>query len=100
MITEASIEKILDQMERSDFESELKTFKSNFPILFSYLANDQLQALSEEEYKMMLFCAMVIAKSFEMAGPISENRVRDLLENKDSSNWNLLKNSKPVGFNE
>jgi hypothetical protein len=100
MITEALIEKVLDQLEQSDFEAEFNTFKSNFPIVFSYLANDQLQALTEEEYQIMLFNAMVIARSFELSGTLKSDRNPELLEHKESANWNLLKNSKPVGFNE
>ena len=100
MITEVLIEKVMNQLEHADFERELQDLKAHFPIVYSYLANDQLQSLSEEEYQIMLFSALVIIKSFELSGTLRNERDSELLENKESSNWNLLRNSKPTGFSE
>ena len=100
MITEALIEKVMNQLGKADFESEIDLFKADFPVVYSYLTNDQLSSLTDEEYKILIFSAMVIARSFEYSETFNPSNDPVLLENKESINWNLLQNSKPVGFHD
>jgi len=87
-------------LEGSDFETELERLKIDYPDISAYLLNDQLDALIEEEFRILWFNALVIIKSFEKAEQIPEKLDKKSLEEHESSNWSLLQNSKPVGFNE
>lgn len=100
MIREDLIDKILTELEAADFEQELEDFKVKYPILFSYLMNEQLASLTDEEFQLLFFDAIVMVKSFEATGnmPVEINPV--ILEDKESANWNLMQNGKPVAFQE
>lgn len=100
MIKEEIIEKVLDQLEKAEFDIELGNIKAKYPVLHAYLMNDQLEALTEEEFKLFLFDALVIIRSFEAANSMPEELNAKWLEDKESDNWNLLQNSKPVNFHE
>jgi hypothetical protein len=100
MIKEDLIDKMLMELEAADFQQELDEFKVKYPVVFSYLMNDQLASLTEEEFQLLFFDAIVIIKCFESVGTIPETIHPATLEDKESANWNLMQNSKPATFQE
>lgn len=100
MIQEELIDQILVKVEAADFQQELDDFKNQYPILFSYLMNDQLASLTEEEFQLLFFDAIVMLKCFESVGKIPGEFDPKALEDKESANWNLMQNTKPIAFQE
>lgn len=100
MILENKIEEQSQSLENADFEGELKLLSHSQKMLHSYLMNEQLEMLSEDEYKILWFDAMVIIKCFEeVNGQHTENDPK-LIETIESKGWAMLENSKPAGFRE
>lgn len=100
MIQETLIEEVLENLENADFSEEMDKFKSHFPVIYTYLLNDQLESLTEEEFQLLFFDALVIVRCFEKQGKVPDQLNPEQLEEIESANWNLLQNSKPVNFTE
>jgi len=100
MIKESIIDIAADMLENADFEAELASFKEKYPVLHSYLLNEQLSLLTEEEYQILWFDAMVLVRSFELADLIPTSITAIDLEDFESNNWSLFENSKPMGFRD
>jgi hypothetical protein len=100
MIREELIEKIVDQLETAEFENELEKLKMQYPLLHAYLLNDQLETLTDDEFMILFFDALVIVKSFEQSGTMPSALSEERLEELESDNWNRLHDSKPVNFHE
>jgi len=100
MIIDKKIEEQSQFLENADFEGELKLLSHTQKMLHSYLMNEQLEMLNEDEYKILWFDAMVIIKCFEeVNGQHTENDPK-LIETIESKGWAMLENSKPAGFRE
>ena len=100
MIKEKDIVQIAEQISTMDFESLLMEIKQNYPLIHSYLLNEQMSLLSEEEYQLLWFDAMVILKSCERCGNIQKDLDQARLEDYESDNWAKFENSKPAGFRD
>lgn len=100
MITEIQIEKQSQSLENADFEGELKLLSHTHKMLHSYLMNEQLEMLNEDEYKILWFDGMVIIKCFEEARGYQIEDDEKMIENLESKGWAMLENSKPAGFRE
>ena len=100
MISEKTIEKVAMNLEHSSFEGEMQNLKDAYPVIHAYLLNDQLEHLSEEEYQLLLFGALVILHSFEQEKEIGPEILPSQLEDMESANWAAFDNSKPTGFRE
>ena len=99
MIPEKLIDNVLESMERSDFDSDLLQFKLNYPTLYAYLLNDQFELLTEDEFQLLLFNAMVIVRCFSETG-ISAQLQEEEIEACESENWRMLDAAAPAGFSE
>lgn len=67
MIQEATIERVLDRLERGaeDYESEIHDFADSQPELMEYLTNEDTEAFTEAERDLLLFAAVVIYQSVD-----------------------------------
>ncbi|MGB3801763.1 MAG: hypothetical protein WA952_18235 [Lewinella sp.] len=67
MIQEATINRVLDRLERGTehYETEIRDFAENQPELMDYLTNEDTEAFTEEERALLLFSALVIYQSVD-----------------------------------
>lgn len=100
MISDQIIEGVLEELEHADFEKQIEVFNEAYPVLQSYLLNDQLKSLTHEEFMLLFFNALVIARCFESIKSIPEQIDPAILEEAESKNWSMLENAKPQGFRE
>ena len=65
MITEATIERVLDRLEsgRDDFAQEIADFAEAQPHLMAYVAGEENEIFSEVELELLLFGTLVIYQS-------------------------------------
>lgn len=100
MIPEKDIDQIINALQEKDFDEELLLFKTENPLLHAYLLNDQYDLLTEDEYAVFWFGAMVIVKSFKAQGFSMTLSDPKILEDIESGNWALLENAKPQAFSQ
>ncbi len=67
MIKEATIDRVLDRLERGseDYETEIRDFAESQPELMDYLTNEDTEAFTEQERELLLFAALVIYQAVE-----------------------------------
>lgn len=100
MIRDQIIEGVLEELEHADFEKQIEGFNETYPVLQAYLLNDQLKSLTHDEFMLLFFNALVIAKCFESIKCIPEQIDPSILEEAESKNWSMLENTKPQGFRD
>lgn len=68
-------------------DSSEKEFAAKFPVILSYLTSNQFSILSEEEYMILMFEAMVILKVLENKLKTLNKITSDKVEALESQNW-------------
>lgn len=102
MITEATIEKTLEQFEKQEvlYDEAVQAFVDKQPALFSFLVADSEGVFSEEEQDFMLYLAVVVVKSIEKSGvELPEISIDDIAE-AEEANWEVLESAKGEDFRE
>lgn len=103
MITEAIIDKVLENFENQavDYEQAVREFAAKQPALFSYLIGDNEGVFSQDEEDFLLYLALAIFKSVEAANTedlpiIGEEEITEAEE----ANWSLMESSKAADFHK
>ena len=103
MITEATIDKVLDKFESQaiDYEQSVRDFAKQQPAIFSYLIGDNEGVFSQDEEDFLLYLALAIYKSVEEASEedlpiIDEEEIAEA----DEANWSLMESSKATDFHK
>ena len=103
MITEATIDKVLEKFESQavDYEEAVREFANKQPALFSYLIGDNEGVFSQDEEDFLLYLALAIYKSVEEEKSeempvIGEEEISEAEE----ANWTLMESSKATDFNK
>jgi hypothetical protein len=103
MITEATIDKVLEKFESQavDYEQAVRQFANQQPALFSYLIGDNEGTFSQDEEDYLLYLALAIYKSVEEVnkeemGIIGEEEITET----DEANWSLMESSKATDFHK
>ena len=67
MIQEATIERVLDRLERGgeDYAVQIEDFASAQPELMEFLTNDDTEAFTAAERELLLFAALVIYQAVD-----------------------------------
>ncbi len=103
MITEATIDKILETFENQavDYEQFVRDFAKHQPAIFSYLIGDNEGVFSQDEEDFLLYLALAIYKSVEDASeedlPIIEE---EDITGAEEANWSLMESSKATDFHK
>lgn len=92
MITEATIERVLDRLEAGgdDFALEIQDFAQAQPHLTAYLTNEENDSLNEEERTLLLFGAIVIYQSVtdQLAEPAEASE--EMIGQAEEENYALM----------
>lgn len=102
MISESTIEQVLEQFESQaiDFESAIKNLGKRQPAVLSFLLSDNESVLTEDEQDYLLYLATVIFTAVEKEQselpPISP----DVIEEAEEANWELMGSMKGKTFRE
>lgn len=77
-----------------------KEFIGQFPEILSYLTSNQFSILSEDEYMILIFDAMVLIKTIID----QENQTKEIdhlmIEARESENWDLFESLGSISFDE
>lgn len=92
MISEKTIDKVVEDLETADFEHEVENLSVQQPALMAYLFSEDFELLTQDEREYMLYLTMVLYKSVETEnGNIAPIKETDL-EIAEEHNWTLLEN--------
>lgn len=102
MITEATIDKVLEKFESQavDYEQAVREFANRQPAIFSYLIGDNEGTFSQDEEDFLLYLALTIYTAVEDASEedelpgIGEEEITEAEE----ANWSLMESSKATDF--
>ncbi|WP_116107193.1 hypothetical protein [Lewinella sp. IMCC34191] len=102
MIQEATIDRVLDRLERGteDYETEIRDFAESQPELMDYLTNEDTEAFTEEERALLMFAALVIYQSVddERAGiPVAGG---EEIAQAEEHNYEIFGRSKASSFRD
>lgn len=103
MISEATIETVLDRLETGGdalLESDLQSFAERQPELMDYLTNEDVEAFTESERDLLVFAALVIFRAVEMEQPDTEPVTGDQLAAAEEKNYAQLSSVKASDFRE
>lgn len=100
-ITFEDIDNAILYFENKQFtDKSEKEFIGQFPEILSYLTSNQFSILTEDEYMILIFDAMVIIKSFID----KDNQINEIdhlmIEAKESENWDLFESLGSLSFDD
>lgn len=102
MITEATIDKVLEKFESQavDYEQAVRNFANRQPAIFSFLIGDNEGTFSQDEEDFLLYLALTIYTAVEDAkgeGELEGIGEEDITE-AEEANWSLMESSKATDF--
>lgn len=98
-ITHDDIEKALDYFENKQFSDKTeKEFISRFPSILQYLTSNQFNTLSQDEYFILMFCAIVLMKAITGKYGIEKAPGSELIENLETVNWQKAEENPAKSF--
>ncbi len=88
MITYKEIDDAIVYFESKNFSEESeREFINKYPVIQSYLTSNQYKILSDEEYLLFFFDALVLLKAFEIKIPQIGDLQSDIVEQKETAIW-------------
>ena len=92
MITETTIERVLDRLESGvdAFEQEIADFSEAQPHLMAYLVNEENDIFNEAELEQLLFAALVIYQSITDQRLEPAQAPPDLIEQAEEQNYQII----------
>ena len=102
MITEATIDQVLERLEASpnSYEAEVIDFAERQPELMDYLTNEDVEAFTELERDLLLFAALVIWQAVETERPELEEVEGDAIAAAEDRNYDELSQVKARTFRD
>ena len=102
MISEATIERILDRLEASPdtYEAEVADLADRQPELMDYLTNEDVEAFTEAERDLLLFAALVIFQSVEAERPDRPLVDGEAIAKAEERNYEVLAQTKAPTFRD
>ncbi|WP_420458510.1 hypothetical protein [Neolewinella sp.] len=102
MITEATIDRILERLEASPdaYEQEVNDFADRQPELIDYLTNEDVEAFTELERDLLLFAALVIWQAVASERPELEEVEGDAIAAAEERNYQELSQVKAPTFRD
>ena len=100
-ITFESIDNAILYFENKQFtDKSEKEFIGQFPEILSYLTSNQFSILSEDEYMILIFDAMVLIKAIIDQDNQTNEIDHLMIEAKESENWDLFESFGSLSFDE
>ncbi len=101
IINYQDIDNAIEHFENKQFsDSSEKDFIAEFPVFLSYLTSNQFSILSEEEYMILMFEAIVILKVLKS----KVNKLNDIdaeqLESLETKNWDKFESFTNMPFED
>ncbi|PPK87419.1 hypothetical protein CLV84_0359 [Neolewinella xylanilytica] len=102
MIQEATINRVLDRLERGteDYETEIRDFAESQPELMDYLTNEDTEAFTEAERDLLLFAALVIYQSVDDERSGMPEATGEAIASAEEHNYEVFNRSKGEGFRD
>ncbi|WP_238751055.1 hypothetical protein [Neolewinella maritima] len=102
MITEATIDQVLERLERSPdtYEREVDDFADRQPELMDYLTNEDVEAFTELERDLLLFAALVIFQAVTADQPETKEVSGEAIATAEEANYQQLSQSKAPTFRD
>ncbi len=100
-IKNSDLDLAIDYFENKQFsDSSEKKFFSKFPVILSYLTSNQFDILSEEEYMILMFEAIVLLKAIEYKQNSMGDAEGAQLEALETQNWDKFESFSNMVFEE
>ena len=100
-IKNSDLDLAIDYFESKQFsDSSEKEFISKFPVILSYLTSNQFDILSEEEYMILMFEAIVLLKAIENKQNNMDDAEGAQLEALETKNWDKFESFSNMSFEE
>jgi hypothetical protein len=96
-VTDATIDKIIDQLEATEesFEQALEKAADEQPMIFSYLSSEAFEeVLNEEERGYLVYLGLIIYLSYKATNPKLQDVSEDQLGEAEELNWEKLESAK------
>lgn len=95
------IDKALEYFEQKNFsEASEKDFLSKYPNFTSFLTSSQFDALTEDEFLILMFDALIVIKAYtDMLGS-GIDADYDLIESLETQNWDKYEELGNISFFE
>jgi len=95
------IDNAIEYFENKSFsDSTEKEFASEFPVILSYLTSSQFAILSEEEYMILMFEAIVLLKVIQNKTGAMHDVEAEKLESFETKNWDKFESFEKMSFEE
>lgn len=100
-LTHDDIDQALEYFEQKSFsEASEKEFISKFPNFMSYLTSNQFEALTEDEYLILMFDSMILIKAFSQKLGIEIDPDPEMIEEVETENWDKFEAMGKISFHE
>jgi len=100
-ITIDDIEKSLDYFETRQFSDKTEEeFISRYPSILKYLTSNQFNALSKDEYLILMFSSIIVLKTMADKYGIDNSPGEDLLEALETFNWQVVEETPARSFSQ
>ncbi len=100
MISEATIDAQVNELDPDNFEADLAEFAEAQPHLMDYLTNEENGAFTAAEQELLLFAGLVIYRSVRMDHPFVDIIEGPQIAELEEANFSLLQEQKTRGFRE
>jgi len=95
------IDDAIEYFENKSFsDSTEKEFASEFPVILSYLTSSQFAILSEEEYMILMFEAIVLLKIIQSKTGAMHDVEAEKLESFETKNWDKFESFEKMPFED
>lgn len=97
-LSEKFIDKVFDKYSEEDksIESELDEVVGKQPSLVAYLAQENFELLTEDEYGYLLFLSLFTFKVYQESGTVMKIATAEAFDRLEEKNWDIL-NAAPSG---
>jgi hypothetical protein len=95
------IDKALEYFEQKNFsEASEKDFLSKYPNFTSFLTSSQFDALTEDEFLILMFDALIVIKAYSDMLGSGIDADSDLIESLETQNWDKYEELGNISFFE
>jgi hypothetical protein len=101
-ITESDIERLMDLLDENDstFDTYQQAMIDEFPEIAGFLTQESMDILTDEEYDLMWFLAVVIFTAFQEKYPLDSNIDPERIEELEEQNWTLMNSNEKGNFRD
>lgn len=101
-ISEKYIDKAAEQISESEeaMATTIEEMQEDQPILLAYCFSENFEAFTDQEKEYMLYLALVIWKSVELAGGDFKEITEEGISQAEEANWILFAESKAKAFRD